>query len=173
MNEIDPVGLFGAGWRTVGGASGRGYIWITVSVGAPHPKTGRSRTKQVRVQVPLGHSDFYGGGYFDFVKEDNWFTNPFVQPWLHFRPLARSEGEAKEAAKKCVCDKNKFERAMHRVQDNYSHYEQDYRWDPLRGDFGHILDGAVPDDNVTQWSKAQEKTKELVKIWEDNCEVRP
>ena len=133
---------------------------------------------------PLGHSDFYGQKEFglDFTKEDHGWSSPFnpLSSGRHFRPLEQSEGEANDAiygnAEKGIkpCSKEAFERAMHRVQDFYSHYNKGYRWEPFNFSlrcwgFGHICDDTKPDEDMDAWGEANEKTKEMVGKWRSCC----
>lgn len=125
---------------------------------------------------PLGHSDFYGQKEFglDYTKEDHGWSSPFnpASSGRHFQPLEQSEGEANAAIKSC--NQDAFERAMHRVQDFYSHYNKGYRWDPFNSSlkcrgFGHACDGTKPDNDPEAWAAANEKTKDLVGKWRSCC----
>jgi RHS repeat-associated protein len=167
LNVYDNLGLFGAGKQY---AKVHGLIAVTV--------LGKSLDQFVQKPVPFGHSDFAGGNRFDFVKED---VDPLTGPWNlfsagnHFLDLEEARKDAKAAADKCVCDKNKFERAAHRVQDYFSHYRERYRVRPFlvwkNLGFGHLFAGFSdddPDDNFPAWKDADRETIGLVKMWDDN-----
>ncbi|MEI7900704.1 MAG: RHS repeat-associated core domain-containing protein [bacterium] len=157
LNKYDVLGLFGSGHRY---SVLHGFALVLFGI-------------RVNDSVFPGHSDFEGGDYFDFVKEDTWFTHPVIQPSLHFQPLTKSMEEAEKASVRCVCDKNRFERAVHQGQDYFSHVAQEYYWDPFNFSlnswgFGHLFADPDPDENLTQWNRAQIWTKGYVKRWDDN-----
>ena len=108
-----------------------------------------------------GHSDLGSLSGFDYAKEDDGLTNPYIQPWRHFKHLAEAEKELLNATRSC--DKNKFESYMHQMQDFYSHYANGYRW--YLG--GHILDGTKP-DNPHKHSTAFQEAKNRTLMWEGN-----
>jgi len=100
-NMTDPTGLWGVGQGTNG-------TWTPD-----------------QVQRTFGHSDFYNpDGLFDFNTEDTGWTrpeNPF-RTWLHFQTF----GETQILLRKALDnhDKDAFERAMHDMQDYFSHRKQ-------------------------------------------------
>jgi hypothetical protein len=103
----DPSGLWGEG--------GNRHDW--------HPN---------QVQRDFGHSDFYNpDDYFDFNTEDRGWTRPSI-PWstgLHFQTLEEAEARAQQALN--AGDKDAFERALHDIQDYYSHRKQGWKaWNP-------------------------------------------
>ncbi|MCF7676077.1 MAG: hypothetical protein K9N23_20630 [Akkermansiaceae bacterium] len=140
-----------------------------------------------------GHRDFANlePCPFDFEKEDeDWRTSPVGSPANHFQQLINPEHEEDgslfqidEAIKKFSVDE--FERAMHRGQDYYSHYDKGYRWDPVRignnklwipelGQWGHldtILNPflASPDRDNVAWEKSNRFTKKYLKKWSNHC----
>jgi hypothetical protein len=121
---------------------------------------------------PSGHSDFYGSGYFDFTSEDHGATSPYNQPERHFRDLSASESDV--AAAIATCNKDAFERAMHRGQDYFSHYKKGYRWDPGNSNlrcngWGHACKGGVPDNDSAAWWEANAWTRRWVKEYEKKC----
>gem|GEM_PF-6476855 len=99
--------------------------------GAGHGTNGQWQEPQI--QRDFGHSDFYNpGGYFDFNKEDHGWTSPENPPSTkrHFKTLEEAEAAAEEALRKG--DKDAFERALHQIQDYYSHRKQGWKawnWD--------------------------------------------
>jgi hypothetical protein len=108
-NAVDPWGLWGVGIGTDGN-------WTADQI--PHD---------------FGHSDFYNpGGYFNFNTEDGGWTRPEIpwSTWRHFQTLEEAEAAAKKALD--AGDKNAFERAMHDMQDFYSHRKQG--WKAWNGD---------------------------------------
>jgi len=184
VNDFDILGLFGDGQRANGG---RTQMTLTYSVQVPSAgKTHKYSTRTVVVPITKGHSDFYGyteaesgePGGFDYVQEDHGLSNPYLQPWRHFRKPPATEAEVDAAIK--VCNKKEFQRAMHRRQDGYSHYDKDYRWDPLHGEFGHALTvkapqglhfpGTLPDEDMVAWANANEHTKAKVDEWKKKCQ---
>ena len=80
-----------------------------------------------------GHSDFTGGGRFDFNKEDRGLTGPGIQPWRHFRDIKDIEKDLTSAI--LDSDRDTFERYMHQGQDYFVHYEKGFRWYP-QWDYG-------------------------------------
>ena len=107
VNESDPSGLWGDGEHTYGS-------WM--------PDTSK-------IKSDFGHSDFYNpGGYFNFTLEDTGWTAPWVPYWgtpLHFQTLAEAELLLQKALQNH--DKDAFQRAMHDMQDYYSHRKQGWR----------------------------------------------
>ena len=78
----------------------------------------------------LGHSDFCRSDEFDYTLEDHSITHPF-NPFFtgnHFQDSDESLSQIKTAVD--TCNKEKFERAMHRMQDFWSHYNKGYRYNP-------------------------------------------
>jgi len=144
INVIDPLGLFG---------DGRSY--------RPKPNP----------NAPLGHSDFTGYDKFDYTAEDHDRrtspTNPFLgNPGAHFQDLKTSLAECRAYIE--TCDPGGGARAMHRMQDYYSHYVKDYRWEPGKGNLGHLFAGTGPDNDQDAWKQAEAKTKELLAEWNAN-----
>ena len=110
----------------------------------------------------------------DFNEEDHGVTNPYLQPWLHFRPLEDSETDLGRAV--FDCDVEAFESYAHQMQDYFSHYGQGYRW--WLG--GHVLDSALAwlfgfarpdklDDFEEAHKQAKRRTKAWVNKWEKCC----
>jgi RHS repeat-associated protein len=169
--DCDILGLFGSGQTAAGGA----WIWVYRSVGSPHPKTHMRRTERIRMYVPKGHSDFPEYAEFDYVKQDTGLTNPLWNPASHFQSLGKTENELVGIFQ--TCKKEAFERSMHKGQDNFSHYEKDYRWDPFNftekdWGFGHGPDSVVginPDDDPVAWEKANAWTSLQLEEWHKNC----
>jgi len=146
INDTDSDGLFGDGIN----------------------RTGYPHWKSWFVDPPsLGHSDFYGGDRFDYTKEDYGETSPWRQPQNHFQSLRESVQQARAAIARCK--KENFERAMHRVQDFYSHYKKGYRWAPKERKWGHVFAGSKPDADRHAWREANQATYLLVKEWDANC----
>ena len=129
-----------------------------------------------------GHSDFYGsidnGGCFDYTAEDHdpaTKPTPGGNPALHFQNYGKSLGEVQAAIDSCRVDL--FERAMHRLQDFYSHWKKGYRWQPCHFKYGHavanliagLTGGLTPDQDDDAWKEAEAKTKELVDDFVGNC----
>ncbi|PIV29754.1 MAG: hypothetical protein COS35_10455 [Zetaproteobacteria bacterium CG02_land_8_20_14_3_00_50_9] len=124
---------------------------------------------------PLGHSDFYGGDRFDYVKEDYGLTSPFtLNPFilqLHFRNVDDVEKDLAYAVK--YCSKDYFERLMHQGQDYFSHYRNGYRWYTA----GHLFAGHTPDRGfkaqLIDWFDAQRWTMGWVEQWDkNNCDCK-
>ena len=87
------------------------------------------------------------------------------------------------------CNKEQFARAMHRLQDHYAHgkftFSEEAEWSSLYPPmaifwaiqelanpgtvFGHILYGSAPDNNPTEWEKANKVTKDWLKLWDCVC----
>jgi RHS repeat-associated protein len=122
-----------------------------------------------------GHDDFKGSDIFDYCAEDDDpATSPYQCPERHFRPLEDSERDVAAAINSC--NKNDFERSMHRGQDFFSHYQAGYRWKPFRWwknmGFGHGFDGTEPDHNEVAWKQAEQWTKGHLKEWIDRCSCK-
>ncbi len=125
-----------------------------------------------------GHSDFCGGDIFDYTAEDYGKTGPYRDPKRHFRPYQYSAEDAFAAID--ACDADAFQRALHRLQDHFSHYGQGYDWPNT---LGHVLSSAVcpvtfglagdnPDDankHDLEWENANELTVYMVTEWKKNC----
>jgi len=111
-----------------------------------------------------GHSDLGDFRDFDYAKEDDGFTSPYIQPWRHFKHLKEAEKELLRATRNC--DKDKFESYMHQMQDFYSHYAESYRW--YMG--GHLFDGTSPDNPYTHPHAFQEAIQRT-RMWEGNWSV--
>jgi len=122
------------------------------------------------LKEPRGHSDFVGYPEFDWVAEDE---DPWTSPWnpfggtkRHFMSVPELIGQVK-AAIKC-CRKGDFERAIHRGQDVYSHYDAGWRWWTA----GHVFGGHEPDDSRihrTAWEQANFWTAARLNEWYKNC----
>jgi len=112
-----------------------------------------------------GHSDFTGGDEFDFTKEDRGLSSPFIRPGPHFQDLDTSRDQVREAID--LGDKDRFERAMHRLQDFYTHYDKGFRWDPWHGYFGHLFYGTAPDHDEDAWEEAERESRVWVDLWHD------
>jgi len=113
-----------------------------------------------------GHSDFYGADRYDFTKEDHGWTSPFnpFSTGRHFETLQQAEkaiGDAMETG-----NLDDFERAMHDMQDFYSHRKKGYEYDPITGKWGHSKDGTKPDRDMNAWNLANEKTIAWINEWE-------
>jgi RHS repeat-associated protein len=127
MSE-DPTGKYGGDVNT------RRYCFnsptnMTDPTGLWGDGTGTNGTWPNGVKRGFGHSDFYNpGGYFDFVKEDYGWTSPLLPFWgtpYHFQTLGEAEAELQKALDNH--DKNAFERALHDMQDYYSHRKQGWK----------------------------------------------
>jgi hypothetical protein len=123
-----------------------------------------------------GHKDFSNltDCSFDFDLEDRKLTtNPIINPALHFQDFLTSSTQVMEAVQ--ACDAKKFQSRMHRLQDYYTHYGKDFRWDPwgpvdIPGNgWGHAFVGDWPDLDNIAWTKAEKVTREWLKIWLDTC----
>jgi hypothetical protein len=117
-----------------------------------------------------GHSDFFGGhddwfsdDLFDYTAEDHGWTNPFLQPWFHFRPISAIEDDLWRALRNC--NRGFFQRLMHQGQDTFTHWNNGYRW--WRG--GHVFDGTRPDNDDRAWYDANEWTRIWVDRWLAHC----
>ena len=122
----------------------------------------------------LGHKDFTGGDIFDYTAEDHDpATEPFGHPQNHFQDPIDAMNDVLNAI--AVCDKFLFERAMHRLQDNWTHYAKGFRstwfhgWHPKHWGCGHICVLESPDYDYEAWKKAENATKRMVKYWKKNC----
>jgi RHS repeat-associated protein len=161
IGTIDAYGLFGDGQRALGS-----FVWEWQQTGL-YDARGEIISERVQIIVPMGHSDFMGGDFFDFSQEDKGITAPHFQPWRHFRSLSDSENKVREATEKCPCDKDLFERAMHRGQDSFAH--QGYEWAPLRLNFGHYFAETDPDADYNRWVLAKVWTLYWVGEWDVKC----
>ncbi len=116
-----------------------------------------------------GHSDFTGQGCFDYNLEDSDpKTKPFPggKPENHFQDKATSTKQVEAAIK--ACDTSAFERAMHRLQDFWSHYNKGFRWNPP-WQLGHAMAGTKPDEDNAAWAEAEKATKECVEQFHKAC----
>lgn len=116
---------------------------------------------------PKGHSDFYGHNCFDFPAEDHGSTSPYPiigTPANHFQDLGQSLRQARAAM--AACDAHAFARAMHRVQDCFSHSA--YSWEPPYC-WGHAADGTTPDKSNVAWDRANRMTRRLVDEYIQKC----
>jgi hypothetical protein len=109
-----------------------------------------------------------GHNAFDWTAEDHGWSNPFnpFSTWRHFQPLSASEKDLQSAIDKC--DRDAFERAMHRMQDYYSHHRPGYRW--YTG--GHAYAGTEPDDSNKHsgaYDEAGTKTQDWLNRFLANC----
>jgi hypothetical protein len=144
---------------------------------------GDGRRKWGKQTGPKGHSDFFGGDRFDFTKEDHDLkTSPVPiigNPKGHFLP--HSDQAVLPAINEAInnCDKKLFERAMHRAQDYYVHYEPGYRWDPGNtslpcNGYGHACPEEIDaDNNPEAWKVANKFTREKVDKYLDECPCPP
>lgn len=140
VNCLDPLGLFGAGRVARMQSMARdGRLQETTTdhfyAGAiseysrvPYTAAELRAVVATNSPVPLGHSDFYNPySDFDFNKEDNdWKTSP-VPSWgigLHFMDIAGAQKRVSEATAACEIDR--FERAVHCLQDSQSHTNNGY-----------------------------------------------
>ena len=139
---------------------------------------GRSYGPESNVDSPYkGHSDFEGSDRFDYTAEDHdSATRPIPWPLTdgtssnpsgHFQDRATSKNQVMDAIDKC--DKSAFERAMHRYQDYWSHWNKGYRWNPGRNLYGHLWDGTNPDKDNSEWEKANRATERMVNLWDLHC----
>lgn len=125
---------------------------------------------QCPTNKPKAHSDFYGHNCFDFTAEDHGSTRPVPiigKPGNHFQDIGKSLREARAAI--AACDPRAFERAMHRVQDCFSHAP--YSWEPPYC-YGHAWDsvrGKDPDSSSVAWGKANRLTRRLVDEYIRKC----
>jgi len=118
-----------------------------------------------------GHSDFYGFEFFDYNLEDrDPATTPMDPvngaPANHFQDLWQSAQQVRRAIDEC--DKEEFGRALHRLQDFWSHYNKGYRWNPAKGQYGHAIDsvrGRSPDEDNVEWLRAENTTRLYVQKW--------
>ena len=165
--EWDYLGLFGDGFN---GAK-------TKRVWEPSPLNEDMDTMGQWKDVPVtyrGHSDFENVSpcSFDFTLEDKGDTSPYNDPERHFRDLPDSLRDLEFA--KNDCDRDKFQRAMHRAQDFYSHWNKGYRWDPGNDTlpcwgYGHACHLQFPDQDMEAWNQANELTKKWIGQWRSNC----
>jgi len=122
-----------------------------------------------------GHNDFLGHDRFDYYLEDSDFkTSPLIDPERHMRDLKVSEHDVASAV--MSCDKSSFERAMHRGQDFFTHYNKGYRWAPFRVlrslGLGHLLAVTKPDQDPEAWQQANQWTGIWLVLWDTHCECR-
>jgi len=126
--------------------------------------------------TPLGHGDFDGSDEFDFTKPDHdWKESPFT-PWgidKHFQDRSEAQKRVNDAI--TSCNKDAYERAMHSLQDSFSHHDAGYRsypfhgWHPKHWLPGHAGVGTTPDDNEKAWNEANKLTKSNNEEWKKNC----
>ena len=165
IDEYDSLGLFGDGYKMVC------VEWKKVRVrsvrGRGRPRKRKVCKKWIKQNLPWkGHSQFTNNGTecpFDYTKEDYGWSSPYIMPRRHFQD--KPESESKVDAAISACNADAFERAMHQLQDYFTHYGKDYRW--YKG--GHIFDGTKPDEDNNAWDKADEETKEWIKKWNAAC----
>ncbi|MEW6601012.1 MAG: RHS repeat-associated core domain-containing protein, partial [Nitrospirota bacterium] len=165
--EADPIGIEGGDNHLFIYVRNNPVNW-TDSLGLFGP--GRPMT------LYPGHADFPGGDYFDYNLEDNdATTNPVTgDPKRHFRDLPVSEYDVAKAISSC--NKNAFQRAMHRGQDYFSHYSKGYRWKPFsrnRGlGLGHmfpLIDPTAPDRDREAWNNASKWSQDQLNKWHNKC----
>ena len=159
---FDVLGLFGDGYETKCVKShieirftGLGYYCIFVCdeyIIIPTSFRGHYQFSNNDTECP-----------FDYTKEDYGWSSPYIMPRRHFQDKPESESKVNAAISACNADA--FERAMHQLQDYFTHYGKDYRW--YKG--GHIFDGTKPDEDNNAWDKADEETKEWIKKWNAAC----
>lgn len=111
------------------------------------------------------HGDYAGNDRFDWTKEDHGASNPLI-PLVgtpkHFQALEESAMQIDAAIN--VCDKDKFERAMHRLQDYAFHRAKGYgkigghAWDS-------IVLGRTPDNDNNAWQRSNDITKQNFDKW--------
>ena len=170
VNIVDALGFFGDGQRKAGKGDQLsiqvkffdGNSIITISFGLE--------------PIPRGHSDFDQGDVFDFTKPDNGIAeNPFT-PWgidKHFQDRKKAQDRVDAAIKSCK--KDAYERAMHSLQDSFSHHDAGFRsypfhgWHPKHWFPGHLGAGTVPDNNETAWIDANKLTKQNNQKWDKTC----
>ncbi|MCP3928383.1 MAG: RHS repeat-associated core domain-containing protein [Bacteroidetes bacterium] len=167
--SADPIGLAG------GDVNLYSYVWQDpINWQDFTGLFGDGRRKWRKKKGPRGHSDFYGGNKFDFTREDYGNTSPYRDPQRHF--LSQNDPMSLPAVFTAIenCDQEAFERAMHRYQDSFSHYNKGYRWDPGNENlpcygWGHVCDGTKPDNDADAWKKANDTTRSLVKEYNQKC----
>jgi len=135
-----------------------------------------------------GHLDFANITKcpFDFSKEDHRiFTYPLFNPAVHFMPL-EGKGGSRDQVEEAIreCDPKKFQSRMHRAQDYFSHYNKNYRWDPIKESvyipgygWGHLSDmGDTPKTNPDldneAWKDANRLTIDYLEKWLDRCQLK-
>ena len=155
------------------------------------------------------HKFINGEQWFDFTLEDidsKTSPNPFWgEPKNHFQDLSSSNDQIATAIgiefiiqkksgedidvsyfkeKNLKCDANEFERAMHRMQDYFTHYEKGFRWDPFNPmekdiGLGHgitsfmyiITMGIIenPDHDEKAWERANTLTEKWLSVYDCFC----
>ena len=145
---------------------------------------GRKRRTRVKVcdqyvvvdsEFP-GHSKFSNNGTkcpFDYTLEDrSWWSRPenlITGTWRHFRAKDKIAGDLDDAIKKC--DAMKFQRYMHQYQDTFVHSDKGYSWPWTLGHLPDSLRGKNPDNDKAAWKRAEEATKEFLKLWDASCQL--
>jgi RHS repeat-associated protein len=163
VSGLDILGLFGDGYMMVC------VEWKKVSVRTSHGQYRMRKVckKWIKQNLPWkGHSQFTNNGTecpFDYTKEDYGWSSPYIMPRRHFQD--KPESESKVNAAISACNANAFERAMHQLQDYFTHRGKGYEWH--KG--GHIFDGTKPDEDNEAWDKAEKETKKWIKNWDANC----
>ncbi len=163
IDEYDSLGLFGDGYKMVC------VEWKKVRVRSVRgrPRKRKVCKKWIKQNLPWkGHSQFTNNGTecpFDYTKEDYGWSSPYIMPWRHFQDKPESESKVNAAISACNADA--FERAMHQLQDYFTHRGKGYEWH--KG--GHIFDGTKPDEDNEAWDKAEEETKKKIEEWNANC----
>jgi hypothetical protein len=159
-NQWDVLGLFGDGYN------------------------GKAKPGQFK-----GHSDFPGHEIFDYTREDHGWSSPFnpFSTGRHFQDISISVPEVTAAID--ACDKEGFERSMHRMQDFESHYNKGYRYNgwmvalgliengtspgsgvsDIVANSGHAFAGTLPDEDPVAWEHAAASTTHFLGGWNHNC----
>jgi uncharacterized protein RhaS with RHS repeats len=117
-----------------------------------------------------GHSDSYGHNCFDFTLEDHDPRSapvPGGNPAAHFQDFVQSERQVKDAIARCNAEA--FARAMHRLQDYFTHRAKGYRYDPPVHCRGHLGVSPSPDLDNQAWDKANKWTKKYVDQYIKAC----
>lgn len=124
-----------------------------------------------------GHADFDNVSKcrFDYTAEDGGLTSSALKPERHFRDLPVSQRDVDSAIGSC--DSDAFQRAMHRGQDFYSHWNKGFRWDPGNkslpsNGYGHLGANPDPDRDAVAWSAANAWSAGNLARWRQNCCLR-
>lgn len=100
-------------------------------------------------------------------------TEPVHHPENHFQDPIDALNDVRKAT--ANCKKEDFERAMHRLQDNWTHYAKGFRstwfhgWHPKHWIYGHGGALTFPDNDHAAWQVAAKVTQTRVIIWNQNC----
>jgi RHS repeat-associated protein len=81
-------------------------------------------------EMPSGHSELPGYPEFDWTKEDHGWSSPInpLSAANHFQEYLKSLRDVSKAIEDC--DKDDFERKMHRLQDFNYHTKKGFVWKP-------------------------------------------